>query len=66
VQIEAWAPFAEGKHDIFRNERLRSRVGLTAGQLREMVEVLAAGGEVSAAARARQALVQVLGAGAAK
>lgn len=24
VQIEAWAPFAEGKHDIFRNEALRA------------------------------------------
>jgi diketogulonate reductase-like aldo/keto reductase len=24
VQIEAWAPFAEGKHDLFKNERLRS------------------------------------------
>lgn len=24
VQIEAWAPFAEGKHDIFQNEVLRS------------------------------------------
>jgi len=24
VQIEAWAPFAEGKHDIFENELLRS------------------------------------------
>jgi 2,5-diketo-D-gluconate reductase A len=24
VQIESWAPFAEGKHDIFRNEILRS------------------------------------------
>jgi 2,5-diketo-D-gluconate reductase A len=24
VQIEAWAPFAEGKHDIFKNELLRS------------------------------------------
>ena len=24
VQIEAWAPFAEGKHDIFQNEALRS------------------------------------------
>ena len=24
VQIEAWAPFAEGKHDIFHNEVLRS------------------------------------------
>jgi len=23
-QIEAWAPFAEGKHDIFRNEVLRA------------------------------------------
>jgi len=24
VQIESWAPFAEGKHDIFKNELLRS------------------------------------------
>jgi 2,5-diketo-D-gluconate reductase A len=24
VQIESWGPFAEGKHDIFRNEVLRS------------------------------------------
>jgi diketogulonate reductase-like aldo/keto reductase len=24
VQIESWAPFAEGKHDIFKNEVLRS------------------------------------------
>ena len=24
VQIEAWAPFAEGKHDIFRNDTLRA------------------------------------------
>ncbi|KFE58452.1 oxidoreductase, aldo/keto reductase family protein [Hyalangium minutum] len=24
VQTEAWAPFAEGKHDIFKNELLRS------------------------------------------
>jgi 2,5-diketo-D-gluconate reductase A len=24
VQIEAWAPFAEGKHDIFKSELLRS------------------------------------------
>lgn len=24
VQIEAWAPFAEGKHDIFQNEVLRA------------------------------------------
>lgn len=24
VQVEAWAPFAEGKHDIFKNEVLRS------------------------------------------
>jgi 2,5-diketo-D-gluconate reductase A len=24
VQIEAWGPFAEGKHDIFQNELLRS------------------------------------------
>jgi 2,5-diketo-D-gluconate reductase A len=24
VQIEAWAPFAEGKHDIFQNELLLS------------------------------------------
>jgi 2,5-diketo-D-gluconate reductase A len=24
VQIEAWAPFAEGKHGIFQNEVLRS------------------------------------------
>jgi 2,5-diketo-D-gluconate reductase A len=24
VQIEAWAPFAEGKHDVFKNELLRS------------------------------------------
>ena len=24
VQIEAWAPFAEGKHDIFKNELLRA------------------------------------------
>jgi 2,5-diketo-D-gluconate reductase A len=27
VQIEAWAPFAEGKHDIFQNEVLRSIAG---------------------------------------
>jgi 2,5-diketo-D-gluconate reductase A len=27
VQIEAWAPFAEGKHDIFQNELLRGIAG---------------------------------------
>jgi len=36
VQIEAWAPFAEGKHDIFKNELLRSigaKHGKTIGQV---------------------------------
>jgi 2,5-diketo-D-gluconate reductase A len=36
VQIEAWAPFAEGKHDIFKNELLRSigaKYGKTIGQV---------------------------------
>src|SRR3954466_94636 len=27
VQIESWGPFAEGKHNIFQNERLRSIAG---------------------------------------
>lgn len=27
VQIESWGPFAEGKHDIFQNELLRSIAG---------------------------------------
>jgi 2,5-diketo-D-gluconate reductase A len=27
VQMEAWAPFAEGKHDIFQNELLRGIAG---------------------------------------
>ena len=27
VQIESWGPFAEGKNDIFQNERLRSIAG---------------------------------------
>jgi 2,5-diketo-D-gluconate reductase A len=36
VQIEAWAPFAEGKHDIFANEVLRSigaKHGKSVGQV---------------------------------
>jgi len=36
VQIEAWAPFAEGKHDIFKHELLRSisaKHGKTVGQV---------------------------------
>jgi 2,5-diketo-D-gluconate reductase A len=31
VQIEAWAPFAEGKHDIFENEVLRA-IGVKHGK----------------------------------
>lgn len=36
VQIEAWAPFAEGKHDIFQHELLRSiaaKHGKSVGQV---------------------------------
>jgi diketogulonate reductase-like aldo/keto reductase len=36
VQIEAWAPFAEGKHGLFQNETLRSigaKHGKSAGQV---------------------------------
>lgn len=36
IQVEAWAPFAEGKHDIFQNELLKdigSKYGKSNGQV---------------------------------